>query len=132
MIEKQWTDLNSKCSVLVSPSLSSWNLLRLWAVVICRMESSKGSYAKEWVTWEKQLRETLLSNSEYLNSIQVMFCTGSLWTRILGYLISLEFPPSKGCLSVMTMPSTLVSTVKRPLNSSLMENSTNLITCCRM
>ncbi|XP_021836352.2 tRNA ligase 1 isoform X2 [Spinacia oleracea] len=38
-----------------------------------RMESSKGSYAKEWVTWEKQLRETLLSNSEYLNSIQIPF-----------------------------------------------------------
>ncbi|KAJ8425984.1 hypothetical protein Cgig2_009491 [Carnegiea gigantea] len=38
-----------------------------------KLESTKGSYAKEWEKWEKQMRETLLSNSEYLNSIQVPF-----------------------------------------------------------
>lgn len=36
-----------------------------------RLESSKGTYAKEWVKWEKQLRDTLLNDTEYLNSIQV-------------------------------------------------------------
>ena len=39
----------------------------------CRLESTKGSYAKAWEKWEKQMRETLLSNAEYLNSIQVTF-----------------------------------------------------------
>ncbi|WZZ83844.1 hypothetical protein YC2023_104416 [Brassica napus] len=38
-----------------------------------RLESSKGTYAAEWTKWEKQLRNTLASNSEYLNSIQVPF-----------------------------------------------------------
>ncbi|KAI4383820.1 hypothetical protein MLD38_009617 [Melastoma candidum] len=38
-----------------------------------RLESTKGTYAKEWTKWEKQLRETLFSNSEFLNSIQVPF-----------------------------------------------------------
>ncbi|KAF2321841.1 hypothetical protein GH714_003046 [Hevea brasiliensis] len=35
------------------------------------MESTKGSYAKEWANWEKRLREVLFSNAEYLNSIQL-------------------------------------------------------------
>ncbi|KAL7153797.1 hypothetical protein ABFS83_04G192500 [Erythranthe nasuta] len=38
-----------------------------------RLESSKGTYCKEWAKWETQLRETLLRNVEYLNSIQVPF-----------------------------------------------------------
>ncbi|KAK4492004.1 hypothetical protein RD792_002792 [Penstemon davidsonii] len=38
-----------------------------------RLESTKGAYAKEWAKWEKQLRDTLLENAEYLNSIQVPF-----------------------------------------------------------
>ncbi|OWM84166.1 hypothetical protein CDL15_Pgr028158 [Punica granatum] len=38
-----------------------------------RLESSKGTYAKDWAKWEKQLRDILLSNTEYLNSIQVPF-----------------------------------------------------------
>ncbi|XP_020676662.1 tRNA ligase 1 [Dendrobium catenatum] len=38
-----------------------------------RAEPNKGSYAKEWVQWEKRLREVLLRNSDYLNSIQVPF-----------------------------------------------------------
>ncbi|KAL3850759.1 hypothetical protein ACJIZ3_012641 [Penstemon smallii] len=38
-----------------------------------RLESTKGTYAKEWAKWEKQLRDTLLENAEYLNSIQVPF-----------------------------------------------------------
>ncbi|XP_022157928.1 tRNA ligase 1 [Momordica charantia] len=38
-----------------------------------RADSTKGSYAKEWAKWEKQLRETLFGNTEYLNSIQVPF-----------------------------------------------------------
>ncbi|XP_073022278.1 LOW QUALITY PROTEIN: tRNA ligase 1-like [Primulina eburnea] len=38
-----------------------------------RLESTKGTYANEWVKWEKQLRETLLGNAVYLNSIQVPF-----------------------------------------------------------
>ncbi|KAL0533877.1 hypothetical protein IC582_028148 [Cucumis melo] len=38
-----------------------------------RVDSTKGSYAKEWAKWEKQLRETLFSNTEYLNAIQVPF-----------------------------------------------------------
>ncbi|XP_027345379.1 tRNA ligase 1 isoform X2 [Abrus precatorius] len=38
-----------------------------------RLESTKGSYAKEWIKWEKQLRDTLCGNAEYFNSIQVPF-----------------------------------------------------------
>lgn len=38
-----------------------------------RMESTKGTYTREWAKWEKQLREVLLANAEYLNSIQVPF-----------------------------------------------------------
>ncbi|XP_068669369.1 tRNA ligase 1-like isoform X2 [Aristolochia californica] len=38
-----------------------------------RTEPNKGSYAKEWVLWEKRLREILFGNSEHLNSIQVPF-----------------------------------------------------------
>ncbi|XP_068668045.1 tRNA ligase 1-like isoform X2 [Aristolochia californica] len=38
-----------------------------------RTEPNKGSYAKEWVLWEKRLKVVLFENSEYLNSIQVPF-----------------------------------------------------------
>ncbi|XP_023644755.1 tRNA ligase 1 isoform X2 [Capsella rubella] len=38
-----------------------------------RLESTKGTYAAEWTKWEKQLRDTLVANSEYLNYIQVPF-----------------------------------------------------------
>ncbi|KAL4189279.1 hypothetical protein AMTRI_Chr08g206200 [Amborella trichopoda] len=38
-----------------------------------RVDSTKGSYAKEWSQWEKRLREILFVNSEYLTSIQVPF-----------------------------------------------------------
>ncbi|KAJ8751586.1 hypothetical protein K2173_016834 [Erythroxylum novogranatense] len=38
-----------------------------------RLESNKGSYAKEWAKWEEQLREVLLADAEHLNSIQVQF-----------------------------------------------------------
>lgn len=38
---------------------------------IFRLESTKGSYAKEWAKWEKQLRDTLDSNANYLESVQV-------------------------------------------------------------
>ncbi|KAK9756004.1 hypothetical protein RND81_01G066300 [Saponaria officinalis] len=37
------------------------------------MESTKGTYAMDWSKWEKQLRETLLYNADYLGSIQVPF-----------------------------------------------------------
>ncbi|KAJ0710317.1 putative tRNA ligase 1 [Helianthus annuus] len=36
-------------------------------------EPSKGTYAKDWVLWEKQLREVLFRNADYLASIQVLF-----------------------------------------------------------
>ncbi|XP_009784921.2 tRNA ligase 1-like [Nicotiana sylvestris] len=38
-----------------------------------RLGSRKGTYAKDWVKWEKQLRDILLGNADYLNSIQVPF-----------------------------------------------------------
>ncbi|KAF3455044.1 hypothetical protein FNV43_RR05492 [Rhamnella rubrinervis] len=38
-----------------------------------RLESTKGSYSKEWAKWEQQLREVLFGNAEYLNSVQVPF-----------------------------------------------------------
>ncbi|KAL5581540.1 hypothetical protein UlMin_013982, partial [Ulmus minor] len=34
---------------------------------------TKGTYAKEWTKWDKQLREVLVNNAEYLNSTQVPF-----------------------------------------------------------
>lgn len=49
------------------------NLYKLHTMRHGRLESNKGSYAKEWSNWEKQLRETLLSNADYLNSIQMPF-----------------------------------------------------------
>ncbi|XP_058004251.1 tRNA ligase 1 isoform X3 [Hevea brasiliensis] len=49
------------------------NLYRLHTNKYGRLESTKGSYAKEWANWEKRLREVLFSNAEYLNSIQVPF-----------------------------------------------------------
>lgn len=39
--------------------------------ILRRVDSTKGSYAKEWAKWEKKLRETLFGNTEYLNAIQV-------------------------------------------------------------
>ncbi|GAB2286863.1 hypothetical protein Dimus_021252 [Dionaea muscipula] len=38
-----------------------------------RLDSTKGTYVKEWAKWEKKLRETLLANNEYLIAIQVPF-----------------------------------------------------------
>ncbi|VFQ98103.1 unnamed protein product [Cuscuta campestris] len=38
-----------------------------------RLEPTKGTYAKEWAKWEKQLRDVLFANADYLNSIQVPF-----------------------------------------------------------
>ncbi|XP_073144502.1 tRNA ligase 1 [Henckelia pumila] len=49
------------------------NLYKLHTKRHGRLESTKGTYAGEWVKWEKLLRETLLGNAVYLNSIQVPF-----------------------------------------------------------
>ncbi|KAM3202312.1 tRNA ligase 1 [Capsicum annuum] len=49
------------------------NLYKLHTNKHGRLESTKGTYVKEWVKWEKQLRDILLGNSDYLNSIQVPF-----------------------------------------------------------
>ncbi|KAL9252533.1 tRNA ligase 1-like protein [Drosera capensis] len=49
------------------------NLYKLHVGRHGRLESTKGTYANEWAKWEKKLRETLLSNAEYLNDIQVPF-----------------------------------------------------------
>ncbi|XP_050292566.1 tRNA ligase 1 [Quercus robur] len=49
------------------------NLYNLHSSQHGRLDSTKGSYAKEWVKWEKQLREVLFGNTEYLNSVQVPF-----------------------------------------------------------
>ncbi|KAL1552855.1 tRNA ligase 1-like isoform X1 [Salvia divinorum] len=38
-----------------------------------KLDSTKGKYAEEWTKWEKQLRNTLSANADYLNSIQVPF-----------------------------------------------------------
>ncbi|XP_047265595.1 tRNA ligase 1 isoform X1 [Capsicum annuum] len=49
------------------------NLYKLHTNKHGRLESTKGTYVKEWVKWEKQLRDILLGNADYLNSIQVPF-----------------------------------------------------------
>ncbi|KAJ0752193.1 putative tRNA ligase 1 [Helianthus annuus] len=49
------------------------NLYRLHTNRHGRSEPSKGTYAKDWVLWEKQLREVLFRNADYLASIQVPF-----------------------------------------------------------
>ncbi|XP_021734193.1 tRNA ligase 1-like [Chenopodium quinoa] len=49
------------------------NLYKLHTKRHGRMDSTKGSYAKDWANWERHMQETLLCNSEYLNSIQVPF-----------------------------------------------------------
>lgn len=38
-----------------------------------RLDSTKGTYAKEWMKWEKQLRDILSANADYFNSVQVPF-----------------------------------------------------------
>ncbi|KAF7805558.1 tRNA ligase 1 isoform X1 [Senna tora] len=49
------------------------NLYKLHTKRHGRLESTKGSYTKEWAAWEKQLREILFEHAEYLNTIQVPF-----------------------------------------------------------
>ncbi|XP_057782702.1 tRNA ligase 1 [Salvia miltiorrhiza] len=49
-----------------------------------KLDSTKGQYAKEWTKWEKQLRDTLSANAEYLNSIQVPF--GVAVEKVIGQL----------------------------------------------
>ncbi|XP_059626746.1 tRNA ligase 1 [Cornus florida] len=49
------------------------NLYKLHTSRHGRLDSTKGSYIKDWAKWEKQLREVLFGNAEYLNSIQVPF-----------------------------------------------------------
>ncbi|PRQ33718.1 putative 2',3'-cyclic-nucleotide 3'-phosphodiesterase [Rosa chinensis] len=49
------------------------NLYKLHTKKHGRLESTKGTYANEWAKWEKQLRDVLFGNSEYLNSVQVPF-----------------------------------------------------------
>lgn len=49
------------------------NLYRLHTSRHGRAEPNKGSYAKEWVQWEKRMRAVLIRNADYLNSIQVPF-----------------------------------------------------------
>ncbi|KAM2507341.1 hypothetical protein ACFX1W_029675 [Malus domestica] len=49
------------------------NLYKLHTAKHGRLESTKGTYAKEWAKWEKQLRDVLFGNAEYLNSVQVPF-----------------------------------------------------------
>ncbi|KAK7262359.1 hypothetical protein RJT34_29928 [Clitoria ternatea] len=48
-------------------------LYKLHTVRHGRLESTKGSYAREWIKWEKQLRDILCGNAEYFISIQVPF-----------------------------------------------------------
>ncbi|KAI3995207.1 hypothetical protein MKX01_032009 [Papaver californicum] len=38
-----------------------------------RLESSKGSYKKDWANWEIRLRQVLLANADSLNAFQVPF-----------------------------------------------------------
>ncbi|XP_058729875.1 tRNA ligase 1 [Vicia villosa] len=38
-----------------------------------RLESTKGTYTKEWTKWETQLRDILSGNADYFNSVQVPF-----------------------------------------------------------
>ncbi|XP_050894247.1 tRNA ligase 1 isoform X2 [Lathyrus oleraceus] len=38
-----------------------------------RLESTKGTYTKEWMKWETQLRDILSRNADYFNSVQVPF-----------------------------------------------------------
>lgn len=49
-----------------------WSPIIDYCHSLFRLESTKGSYAKEWSKWEKKLREVLIGNAEYLNSIQVI------------------------------------------------------------
>ncbi|XP_050233507.1 tRNA ligase 1 [Mercurialis annua] len=49
------------------------NLYRLHTNRHGRLESTKGSYSKEWANWEKRLREVLVAHAEHLNAIQVPF-----------------------------------------------------------
>ncbi|KAK9168982.1 hypothetical protein Syun_001122 [Stephania yunnanensis] len=49
------------------------NLYKLHTNRHGRLESTKGSYAKEWTNWEKRLRDTLSGNADYLTATQVPF-----------------------------------------------------------
>ncbi|KAL5711349.1 hypothetical protein ACHQM5_021813 [Ranunculus cassubicifolius] len=49
------------------------NLFKLHSTRHARLDSTKGTYVREWASWEKRLREVLYQNAGYLNSIQVPF-----------------------------------------------------------
>lgn len=61
-----------KCHLLPRDIFLFLLLLFVTATAV-RLDSTKGSYAKEWAKWEKQLREVLFGNAEYLNSVQVKY-----------------------------------------------------------
>ncbi|KAK1364852.1 putative 2',3'-cyclic-nucleotide 3'-phosphodiesterase [Heracleum sosnowskyi] len=47
------------------------NLFKLHSIKHGRSDSRKGTYARQWVIWEKKLRQIIFKNAEYLKSIQV-------------------------------------------------------------
>ncbi|KAL5701474.1 hypothetical protein ACHQM5_026804 [Ranunculus cassubicifolius] len=69
--------LNANRAPLPSPVKSmledGLNLYKLHIKRHGKWDSLKGSYSNKWANWEKNLREVLLANAEYLNSIQVPF-----------------------------------------------------------
>ncbi|KAK9124336.1 hypothetical protein Sjap_013938 [Stephania japonica] len=67
------TDRKSLPGPLKSILEEGINLYKLHTNRHGRLESTKGSYAKEWINWEKRLRESLSGNADYLTSIQVPF-----------------------------------------------------------
>lgn len=70
LLKSERSPLPDSVSTVLEEGIS---LYRLHTNKHGRMESTKGTYAREWVAWEKQLREVLLANAEYLTSIQVPF-----------------------------------------------------------
>ncbi|KAL8120546.1 tRNA ligase 1-like [Apium graveolens] len=84
------------------------NLYKLHSNRHGRLDSTKGTYAQEWTKWEKQLRDILFGNAEYLNSIQVPF--ESTVKQVLQQLKSIV----KGDY---TAPTTTPNTEKRKLGN---------------
>lgn len=50
---------------LTQSALMIVSCLMLAGPLYGRLESTKGTYAKEWAKWEKQMQELLFGNAEY-------------------------------------------------------------------
>ncbi|KAM7280906.1 hypothetical protein ACFE04_008040 [Oxalis oulophora] len=67
------TDRRPMPDELISTLKEGISLFQLHSNRHGRLESTKGTYVKEWEKWEKKTRDIFFAHSDYLDSIQVPF-----------------------------------------------------------